>query len=182
MFTHFLVHKRILQTRKGGLDGAHAPFRRLPHWCRLLLPTDIQPLLILASWHGQDEIIMRRLDEEGSIHLADLTVHFPSVSWYTSPSLLWNLPQYATWALRMHPGTEKGIGNGPIGAKKQKPMSHSDHASTSIRCKNEPRSQYCPTAASKAWAYPMWTTHQIGVVKRHQWLHCTIWFHLLRES
>jgi hypothetical protein len=31
MLTGVLVNKRILQTRKGGLDGTHAPFHHLPH-------------------------------------------------------------------------------------------------------------------------------------------------------
>ena len=60
--------------RKWGLDGAHSPFRSLPHWCCLLLSLDIHPLL-MGSWHGWHEIILRRLDEKGPIHLTESRIN-----------------------------------------------------------------------------------------------------------
>jgi hypothetical protein len=67
--TGVLVHERILQTRKRGLQDAYPPFCRLSHGRRLSLPLEVQPLL-LACWHGRDKIILRLLDEEGSVHLS----------------------------------------------------------------------------------------------------------------
>jgi len=117
--TGVLVNKRILQTRKGGLDGVHAPFCPLPHQCCLLLLLDIQPLL-LASWHGWDEIILRRLDEEGSVNLTESRINCSLTAGLIiyGTELIIHPPPMCNLAI-MHGSwnIEKGDGSGPVRAK-----------------------------------------------------------------
>ena len=168
MLTRILVQKHILQMRKGALDGVHTPFRSLPHWCCLSLSLDIQPLLLVCC-HGQDNIILQRLDEEGSVHLYESRINcaLPAGIVVTAPSLLSYPPPMCNLVVMNRSwNVEKCDRNGPVRAN-QRPMSmsRSDHAST--RYNNEPGSRYFLTAASTAWARPLWTTHQTGVGKLH---------------
>ncbi len=102
---------------------------------------------------------------------AESTLHFLPVLLYTAPSLSYTLPQCATWLSCTDPGPlKKVMGMVPTG-QKTKTKSRSDHSST--HCKNKPGSWYFPTAASTAWARPLWTTHQIGVGTLRQRPPCT---------
>jgi len=117
--TCVLVHERILQTRKQELHGAHPPFRRLSHGRRLSLLLEVQPLL-LVCWHVRDEIILSRLDEEGSVHLSESRINraLPAGLVIHGTKLIIHPPPMCNLAVMHRSGSvEKGDGNGPVREK-----------------------------------------------------------------
>jgi len=121
--TGVLIKEFILQMRKQVLNGVHHPFRHLSHCRRLLLPLEVQPLLLVKSWcvgmvdtRQSWEELMRK--GRFTFPKSEATVHFPPVSSCMAPSLSYTLPQCVTWLSCTDPGMlKKAIGIVPSGQK-----------------------------------------------------------------